>query len=108
MAIYSDLPQALKEEPLSSRFSTVGSVIFAFAVPTVGVSSRDPLCLPRNAQLKNNGRSPVFSLHGPVCFAVHATTLTSFLTHDLEQTVALNYGIGESSDCMGETSVQLV
>ena len=34
--------------------------------------------------------------------------LTSFLTHDLELTIALNNGMSEPSGCMGNLSVQLV
>ena len=37
-----------------------------------------------------------------------SSILNSFLTHDLELTIALNNGLSESSGCMSNTSVQLV
>ena len=33
---------------------------------------------------------------------------TSFLTHEHEQTIALNSDVGESSGCVGDTAVQIV
>ena len=39
--LYFDLLQALKGEPLSSGFSTVGFLIFASSVPTAGIQNSD-------------------------------------------------------------------
>ena len=87
---------------------TVSSASFRSSVPVLytGVQVLNPL----SCNLTTLSTRPPWTrtqLSG-LLLLVHVSLLTSFLTHDLYLTIALNNSMSESSGCIGDISVQLL